>query len=685
MRFVNTKRFSPVIYEGDVPHEKDLYWHNPLIIPKSKKEYSAFLKREDIIIDRLWWERQKKRCEEGYFVDDAIDYNGGDIFLDGVNVVREADNVISIPHLGIRIKDRRVYITGRHYFYLNFWVIQREDKELGRKIVGNPYFTDLSFENWWIRERMRVERKDNMFAKARQRGLSEEEACDTAYDFSFLQDVQLAIVGGQSDYNTRTFMMVKRGLNNIYNTQFYKELAVNTSDTIMTRYTNAVLYSKTAKGNSQILSGLTPYHVKLEEIGIMEPGLVKDIAEFIKPSLYVQGRKVGFLSYIGTGGEADIGVEDMEKMFYNPSEYNLLQFKNIYEENTSTDIAYFVPAWKFAIMDEDGNSLREESEKFHDVEMAKKDAKGRFQYNILNPRKPSDIFNVITGGFFGDQIAQWCNETRAYINNNRRARVVERGDLVWKNRNKPMEGVKFVPNNESGVFYIAEHPRLDDNDKAKEGIYYAGTDSYDQDEAKTSSSKLACVIYKTFDDSNGYDQQGIFNNFVAYYLDRPSLNEGGANVAFENSAKLCVYYSAPNMIEYSKILIFSWYEDNALSGYLKPRPDMAIANMVEKSNVSNRWGFHGSLVIHGLKMLRDWCNTEENVRKCPFPEMLLAWSKYKISKDYNCDITIATMLCIVAAENDQMYWKFKDKEQEVYKRRFKGYKTVNGRLTQVYN
>jgi hypothetical protein len=375
----------------------------------------------------------------------------------------------------------------------------------------------------------------------------------------------------------------------------------------------------------------------------------------------------------------------MEKMFYNPSEYNLLEFDNIYESETSVKTSYFIHAWKFELIDDHGNSLRKESEEHLDEEMAKLDPKGRFQFNILRPRKPSDMFSIITGGFFGDQIAQWCNETRAYINNHRQARVVERVDIKWKNRRKPWEGVEVKPNNDSGVFFIAEHPKLDNNGKAFEDIYYAGTDSYDQDEAKTSNSKLACVIYKTFDHSTTYDQVGIFNNYVAYYLDRPSLNEGGASVAYENSAKLSVYYSAPNMVEYSKILIFNWYEDNGLAGYLKARPDMAIANMVEKSNVSNRWGFHGSLVIHGLKMLRDWCNIEENIRKCPFPELLLAWSKYKVHKNYNCDITIASMLCVVSAENDLMYLKYKEEEDVYAGRIFKGYKTINGRLQEVYN
>ena len=683
MKFIDTQRFSPIIYENDVPHERDMYWHNPLTIPTSKKEYQAFLKRENIIIDRHWWERQKKRCIEGYFVDEAIDYDSGEIFIEGVNTFRKGDTV-EIPHLGITIKNKRVWISGKHYFYLNFWVIQREERALERKIVGNPFFTDLSFENWWIRQRMRSERKDNMLAKARQKGASEEEACDTSWDFCFLQDVQLAIVGGLSDYNERTFLMVKRGLANLYNTQFYKEFSVNTSDFIMSKYTNARLYSRTAKGNAQILSGLTPYHVKLEEIGIMEKGLVKDIADFVKPSLYVGGRKVGYITYIGTGGEADEGVEDMEKMFYNPSEYNLLEFENIYEDEALERTAYFMPAWKFEKIDDQGNSLKEESNEYLDDEMNKLDPKGKFQFNILKPRKPSDIFNIITGGFFGDQIAQWCSETRAYINNHRKARIVERGDLKWKNRRKPWMGVEWIPNNDAGVFYIAEHPILTDKGVAKEGIYYAGTDSYDQDEAKTSKSKLAGLIYKTYDSSIPYEDTKIFNNFVAYYLDRPSVEQGGASVAYENSAKLCVYYSAMNMIEYSKILIFSWYEDNAMETYLKPRPDMAIANMVEKSNVSNRWGFHGSLVIHGLKMLRDWCNEEENIRRCPFPELLLAWSRFKIHKDYNCDITIAAMLCVVSAENDLMYLKYEEEEDHLHTRSFKGYKTVNGRLQEVY-
>ena len=40
MQFVGVKRFSPVIYGGDIPHKHDIYHYNYLEIPTTEKGYN---------------------------------------------------------------------------------------------------------------------------------------------------------------------------------------------------------------------------------------------------------------------------------------------------------------------------------------------------------------------------------------------------------------------------------------------------------------------------------------------------------------------------------------------------------------------------------------------------------------------------------------------------------------------
>ena len=117
-KYINTKRFSPVIYENDLPFEGDLFFHKPEEVPyRSEIKRATYMEENNIITDDEWWAKQKRRCMEGYIVKDATNL-GEDI-----------------------------WIPGRMYFFLNFWVIKKKGIT-GKKIVGNPRFLDVSFEKF---------------------------------------------------------------------------------------------------------------------------------------------------------------------------------------------------------------------------------------------------------------------------------------------------------------------------------------------------------------------------------------------------------------------------------------------------------------------------------------------------------------------------------------------------------
>ena len=101
--FVGTERFSPVVNKFDLPDPRD-----PFFVPLSEwdSEYVA----KTCVVDKTWWYKQRERCLYGY----------------NVKAARKDNSIVTI--------------TGRHYFYLNFWPIygKHEDERIKAKTLITP-------------------------------------------------------------------------------------------------------------------------------------------------------------------------------------------------------------------------------------------------------------------------------------------------------------------------------------------------------------------------------------------------------------------------------------------------------------------------------------------------------------------------------------------------------------------
>jgi hypothetical protein len=533
------------------------------------------------------------------------------------------------------------------------------------------------------RRRMFIEEKDHLFAKRRQSGMSEEEAANLAWFFLFLDDVQIAIVSGEDKYTQNTFNFLKRGYDKLKRTQFYKQTGVRNDDKLTTKYTGNEIYARTALTNTQVLSSLSPFFILFEEIGIWKKGFVKEVKDFVSPSQEATTKKTGWSTYIGTGGDIEDGVDDMEYLLYNPEESGILSFDNIEEPGGDQKIGGFIPAWKFEVIDKDGNSLKEESIKKINNDRNVKDAAKRYIAITTKPLKPSEIFGVKGGTFFGESIKQRCIEQKMRINTHKELKIANRYTLEWIDNRDLFKGVS-AKLDEDGIFVIVEPPIRNPNGEVPYDLYGGGTDSYDQDESAISKSKGACVIKKGKYLSGGLSNVGIYDNFIAYVLERPSENEGGSEKFYENTAKLCIYYNARNMIEHSKILIMEWYKKKGLISLLVEKPALTIANVVDDSKAMNKYGFPGALVDEGLKILRDKLSQPDSIENCYFTEILTAWSRFKRTKNYNCDITIACMLADIQLHEWERIEEVNANTSNNRPKGNFGYKEENGKLVNTF-
>lgn len=704
MKFINTDKLSPIINYGDLPWKEDYFHLRPEEVTKEFKESGFY----DIDVD--WWHKQKSRCLNGYQIENGIDF-GGDVYRDEKEAfwndskifdryVKDIEYTIPpnscyIPMYDLLIEDKKLKITGRHYYYLNFSKIYALDNSMKERVEkdieqvdikgqNSPIFTDVDWGFFVRVMNMFKFKKDTSEAKGRQFGYSHKGGIAiAAYNFSFIRSSQTIIAGGMSDDADKTFSIARSHLKTQCNTQFFKQLkrGGDSDNYLEAQNFMSTLYSISCKDNTQALSRLTPYVTILEECGKWKQGFVNDVIEFNKAAQMAQGRKTGYNILIGTGGDMTMGAADLQEIHYSPEDNGILSYKNIWEkeEDIAEKSGHFTPGWQFKVIDKDGNSNREAGIQFLKDELAKrKTVTKRYIFTTQNPIYASDAFAMSSGGFFGENIVRMANERKAYLMIHRLDKKPKVGRLEWKDPKNKLLGCNFF-NDENGPITIFEEPSVDTNGKVWEGLYKAGTDSYDYDEARTSSSKGDIRVFKTFLNTNESSQK-----FVAKCTDRPATAQGGAEVWFENNAKLSVYYNVKNLMEWSKILIFKWYEQHNLEQFLKERPGFIISSHINKSQTVNRYGADAAVLIHALTLYRKWLEVPQHIEDIDDVEQLTAIVNFKLDPKYNCDTTVACAWAITCAkdEDEILVRGSSDQKDDEKLRKFK---RVGDKLVQVFD
>jgi len=599
---------------------------------------------------------------------------------------------------GYSIGDER--ITGDHYWYLNFWKIRGLDYNTGRKGIIHPRFLDLDYEYFHIIEKARKLGKNVVAVKARQKGFTEKHAAIGGKELTFFRASQTVFIAGTEFYSDMLFNSCLRGLDDLHDTEFYKRRMPNRNDYVMASFIDEIedeegnvtkvvkgylseIYKITAKNNPQAASSRSPSLIIFEESGVF-PGVIETYG-FVKPSLISEGRSTGMAIFVGTGGQMGKGSEELEYIYYNPHEFNCMTF-DLSEFDTSVprgtkQVGYFCPAWKYKIIDANGNSLKEPS--IIEIEKERLKVKGKqteYKTIIADPLIPSEAFLIEGGGFFGEAVAVLLNRRKVELNQNPVfTDFVERGKLDWVYDDKGnVKDVKFTQD-PSGMVLIFEHPEWRKNLKEGEtyspiqGMYKAGTDSYDRDEANTSKSKGATIISKDFISANY-----THGFYAARLIERPQEAES----FYENSAKLCFYYFARNLIEYSNLRIFDWYKRNGFEELLRERPEFILSSWIKQSKVENRYGIDPSTKIHWLGLLKKKLLDPEFVKRLHDVEIVNAFLKFVLDPKYNCDITIAAALTAVQEQEDKEFIMH-SKPAEENKKLLVRYKTVNGIMVKI--
>jgi len=433
----------------------------------------------DYDIDEQWWSIQRDRCLNGYTVKNAI-AKGGDMMIDDEDVIWYGDEVY-IPQYDLRIKNKEVHISGRHYFYLNFWPIYGLIQGTQQKGIIKPRFLMMDFFFYRRIEMMMEQQKDGQEAKGRQEGFSEKCAGGIiGFNYSFIPSSVNVVVAGIQEDADNTFSNVVRGLDSLANTQFYKEPGRRdiTGGFMNAKNFGSKVYALTAKDKPQAVSRISPTWVIYEEIGKGKKDWSLETARFVNPSQYAEGVKTGYSLYIGTGGSMDDGAADLEERHYNPHKYNILEFKNNFEDEkmriSDTTVGHFTGKHWFHIVDKDGNPMVEQSKKGIEKEIANAPVKERHIQRSQWAIYASDAFMRSAIGYFGEEISAMLQKRKREIMMYRENKIVRVGRLIPEDLSNPYKGVRFEDDDENGWISIIEEPEIDKDKKPFNNLYKAG-------------------------------------------------------------------------------------------------------------------------------------------------------------------------------------------------------------------
>ena len=290
------------------------------------------------------------------------------------------------------------YITGYHYFYLNYSPIMKivqtkyTDKDGNvrtkrERILDFPRFWDYDWYYFNAIEQAEIEGKHMAVLKSRQRGYSFKGASMLVRNYELIKGSKNFAVASEQKFLVGDGLLTKAWEIMDFidaNTEWAKQRLTSTRMERVSGYKITDEYGKqTEQGYKSSICGITlkndPERIRgtrgklvLWEEGGKFPNLL-DAWRIEQPSVENDdGIAFGTMIAFGTGGTEGASFDGLKELFYKPKAYNVLSFPNIWDEGReNTECGFFVPSWSnlesfddngnYVYMDKDGNSLREKA------------------------------------------------------------------------------------------------------------------------------------------------------------------------------------------------------------------------------------------------------------------------------------------------------------------------------------
>lgn len=507
---------------------------------------------------RKWWDQEIQRCWYG--------------------MVRESDGE---------------WITGYHYFYLNYCQISMnkiiEGTRRSDRIEAFPDFYDGDYLFFHYIERAREYGQHTCTLKKRGAGYSLKGGGKLARNF-ILGESALACkkinsfaIANEKEYLSKDGVLTKfmsivdfcgqntpfprrKELKDSWNSMHWM-MGFKDTETGLEKGTHNQVMGITLKNDPERARGKRGVLIEWEEFGKFTDSL--KAWNIGRPSVEADGFAFGLMNAYGTGGTEGAAFEGLRELFYNPDGYNVFSIKNVFDKNTKggAKCAFFHPTYMNAEgkMDKDGNS---------DVT---KSLLGIIKDRILikyNSREPATLVQTIAekpitpqeaimkvGGSIFPTVDIRDHLESARVNEAAFTNTHHVGDIILISNHE----VKFQENpnlrpirkyqpdkaNLAGAIELFRMPETDSHGQIASYRYIAGIDPVDNDYIKNGS--LASIfIFDMWTDQ-----------IVAEYTGRPNLAED----FYETCRRLMLLYNAQGNYENNIKGLFGYF-NNKNSLYL---------------------------------------------------------------------------------------------------------------------
>lgn len=586
------------------------------------------------------------------------------------------------------------YITGYHYFYLNYSPIMKivqtkyTDKDGNvrtkrERILDFPRFWDYDWYYFNAIEQAEIEGKHMAVLKSRQRGYSFKGASMLVRNYELIKGSKNFAVASEQKFLIGDGLLTKAWEIMDFidaNTEWAKQRLTSTRMERVSGYKITDEYGKqTERGYKSSICGITlkndPERIRgtrgklvLWEEGGKFPSLL-DAWRIEQPSVENDdGIAFGTMIAFGTGGTEGASFDGLKELFYKPKAYNVLSFPNIWDEGReNTECGFFVPSWSnlesfddngdYVYMDKDGNSLKEKAvcnliEQRNKIKDGGASQQSIDRFISERPIRPAEAVlelgkNIFPRKLLIDQLTR--------IRTNKKLQSMKHVvDLEWdgngqvKATEKPNGDITNYPlkkgDKPHGSVVIWEYPVKD----PPLGLYIGGCDPYDHDDSFTNS------LGSTFIFKRVRAGEAWTDVIVAEYSGRPDT----AEEYYENVRKLLTFYNARLLFENERKGIYPYFTNKHCDYLLADQPDKIISEVFKDSKVQRRKGCHMTKQIraYGEGLILEWLLDEfeeghpnvERVYSEPLIEELIENDGVR-----NVDRVIA--LCMVMIYREELY------------------------------
>ena len=292
---------------------------------------------------------------------------------------------ISMPCLLRNGKIQKVRITGDHYNFLNYTLMEQLNtntaKSSDKASVGSKHydfskFIDAQFWTFHIMEFAIRNGFHLIIDKTRRGGFSYIMAASSANTIN-LQPRKVQIhVAADKKYLTSTGGLTDFTINNLrfYETKtpFVKGILSTDKENfrlgfklpngvVSPKSWNSALFSVSAMNNPDCAIGKDAVNVKVEELSTMEN--FDDFMNVTEPAMRTGSYVTGNLFCWGTATSGNMQV--FEQNFYSPKSFGFMPFENVWDKDCRNEICGYFKSYAWGLqgqigdqfaMDQDGNS-----------------------------------------------------------------------------------------------------------------------------------------------------------------------------------------------------------------------------------------------------------------------------------------------------------------------------------------